>query len=197
MKREYRDGYITINSDGPLSVSMSLSRLNLEEVNVWAVERGYGADAFYFDRGTLNGKLVNQALLERRKDLRKEWPVEAKSICDGYERKIHDLFLRLDASMDLLVKRDHESQSLKSQLSEAKRVALRAEEAAEEMARRAKASDPARLRRDIEAEFEAKASKQADENRQLAARLHEVESQMAKLTEDKRRLRAALNTRKR
>lgn len=140
------------------------------------------------------GRLL-QFVGEKLTKERAEWPDDAMEMCGLLERKIYEIFNALKESTKADERNQVELRNLRSALAEAKRAAAHAGDAAEELKRRARESDPVRIRREIKADMSARHSAMEDEIRRLRAELHEAQSQVAKLAEDKKRLRAALNTR--
>jgi hypothetical protein len=155
----------------------------------WAAQKGLTLTA---EEWTTH--MVQQCHFELIAKSRAEWPVEARDLCERYEKELFSEMVRVDAAKKERDKADDQTKDLESRLVELRRITTAAESAAEAMRQRVRESDPARIRREVEAEAAAQMAKVAEENKALKERLHEAESQVAKLSEDKRRLRAALNS---
>ena len=208
--RDYRTGYMICypdyehgnapNKAAAVAIHVESSSKFGGTFRQWLVDNGYSKETingtsfgFYMEGDRVHAERVFKCFKELREKQRETWPQEARDTCHRVERKLYEMFERLDETTEAKEKLDGDVTRLKSSLAQAERVAKSAEQTAAEMKRRAKESDPVRIRKEIEVENATRVAQLEQANQTLAAKLAETESQMSKLAEDKKRLRMALN----
>ena len=212
--RRYRAEYISVHaldeSKPTRSVYIGAKSNWFAIVRQWCVDNGYSRtsigetpDGFVVERtnwgittedGRVNVRMIDRAIDDFITRTRREWPDEAKSLCERYEEKLNQIMKQLDDASDSLEASERETSGLRSKLVDAERRAAKGEAAAEDLKNRLRALDPERIRREVANEIQQSLAATEATVARLSSELYEAKSHVSKLSEDKKRLRVALNS---